>query len=256
MIKASELFDLKDKVAIVTGGSRGLGNKLALGLAEFGAKIVVADINDEEIKNMRKRINDLLFIETNVTNKKAVERMVTETKKTMGRIDILVNNAGISIRSAAENFTEEEWCKVIDVNLNGAFFVAQAVGKVMIEQGFGNIINIASVVGQRGLYHPHDFSVAYCCSKGGVIQLTKALAVEWACHKIRVNAVAPTYLRTDLVKELFGDKDFKEYIYNKIPLGRLVNPEEIIGSVVFLASEASSMVTGHILNIDGGWLAV
>ena len=160
MIKASELFDLKDKVAIVTGGSRGLGNKLALGLAEFGAKIVVADINDEEIKNMRKKINDLLFIETNVTNKKAVERMVMESKKTMGRIDILVNNAGTTVRSAAENFTEEEWRKVIDVNLNGAFFVAQAVGKVMIEQGFGNIINIASVVGQRGLYHPHGF---FCC---------------------------------------------------------------------------------------------
>lgn len=250
MIKGSDLFNLTDKVAIVTGGSNGLGSRLASGLAEFGARIVVADTNK------REKTNDYLFIETDVTNKKAVERMVKETEKTMGRIDILVNNAGRSHRSAAENFTEEEWHKVINVNLTGAFFVAQAVGKVMINQGFGSIINIASVVGQRGLFHPHDLSVAYCCSKGGIIQLTKALAAEWACHKIRVNAVAPTYLWTDLVRELFDNKDFKEYIYNKIPLGRLVNPEEVIGSVVFLASKASSMVTGHVLNVDGGWLAV
>ena len=126
----------------------------------------------------------------------------------------------------------------------------------MIEQKSGNIINIASVVGQRGLFHPYDLALPYCCSKGGVIQLTKALAAEWAKHQIRVNAIAPTYLWTDLTRHLFENEDFKNFILGKIPMGRLVNPEEVIGAAVFLASEASSMVTGHTLNIDGGWLAI
>jgi len=245
---------------IITGGNQGLGYVLASGLAKYGADIVAADLNNDNIKKLEKEIKEsgrnFKYIHTDITKKESVEMMIDKAKNTMGKIDILINNAGTSVRSSAENFTEQEWDKVINVNLNGAFFCAQAAGKVMTEQGYGNIINIASVVGQRGLYHPHDYSVAYCCSKGGVIQLTKALAAEWASHKIRVNAVAPTYLWTDLVKELFDNEEFEDYIYNKIPLGRLVKPEEVIGSVVFLASSASSMVTGHVLNVDGGWLTI
>jgi NAD(P)-dependent dehydrogenase (short-subunit alcohol dehydrogenase family) len=256
----SKLFSLSGKVAIVTGGGRGLGATLGVGLAQYGAEIVIAEIDATEVPNTQKRIADVggqsHFMRTDVTDKQSVQAMVDEVKKLRGRIDILVNNAGTSVRGPAEGVTEEGWDKVLDVNLKSQFLCAQAVGRIMIEQKSGNIINIASVVGQRGLFHPYDLALPYCCSKGGVIQLTKALAAEWAKYGIRVNAIAPTYLWTDLTRHLFENEDFKNYLLGKIPMGRLVNPEEVIGSAVFLASEASSMVTGHILNVDGGWLAI
>jgi NAD(P)-dependent dehydrogenase (short-subunit alcohol dehydrogenase family) len=244
-----KLFSLEGKIAIITGGGRGLG-----------AEIVIAEIDESNVPNTRKRIEEAggksHFIKTDVTDKESVQAMVDEVKQSLGRIDILVNNAGTSVRGPAENLSEAGWDNVLDINLKGQFLCAQAVGRVMIAQKGGNIINIASVVGQRGLYHPYDLALPYCCSKGGVIQLTKALAAEWAKHHIRVNAIAPTYLWTDLTHHLFENEDFKQYILGKIPMGRLVNPEEVIGAAIFLASEASSMVTGHTLNIDGGWLAI
>ena len=256
----SELFNLDGKVAIVTGAGRGLGEKLAYGLAQHGAKIVIAEINPHGIEDVKKKISQVggtsVFIQTDVTSKKSVQAMVDEVERSFKQIDILVNNAGTSVRGPAEDLEETDWDKVIDVNLKGPFLCAQAAGRVMIKQKRGNIINIASVVGQRGLAHPYDLAVAYCCSKGGVIQLTKALAAEWARYGIRVNAVAPTYLWTDLARHLFENEDFKDHVLRKIPLGRLANPEEVIGSVIFLASEASSMVTGHVLDVDGGWLAI
>lgn len=256
----SNLFNLKGKIAIITGGGRGLGAILGVGLAQYGAEIVIAEIDETEVPNTQKRIEEIggksHFIKTDVTDKESVQAMVDEVKKSLGHIDILVNNAGTSVRGPAEDVTEEGWDNVLDVNLKSQFLCAQLVGRVMIEQKSGNIINIASVVGQRGLFHPYDLSLPYCCSKGGVVQLTKALAAEWAKHNIRVNAIAPTYLWTDLTRHLFENEDFKNFILGKIPMGRLVNPEEVIGAAVFLASEASSMVTGHTLDIDGGWLAI
>jgi NAD(P)-dependent dehydrogenase (short-subunit alcohol dehydrogenase family) len=255
----SNLFNLHGKIAIITGGGRGLGATLGVGLAQYGAEIVIAEIDETEVSKTQKRIADVggksHFIKTDVTYKESVQAMVDEVKQS-GRIDILVNNAGTSVRGPAEDVTEEGWDTVLDVNLKSQFLCAQAVGRVMIAQQSGNIINIASVVGQRGLFHPYDLALPYCCSKGGVIQLTKALAAEWAKHGIRVNAIAPTYLWTDLTRHLFENEDFKNFILGKIPMGRLVNPEEVIGAAVFLASEASSMVTGHVLNVDGGWLAI
>jgi len=255
-----DLFRLDGKVAIVTGAGRGLGATLAHGLARYGAEIVIAEIDEQNVDDAQKRISDIggkpHFIKTDVTDSSSVQAMVDEVKKSLGRIDTLVNNAGISVRGPAENLKEEDWDKVLDVNLKGQFLCAQAAGRVMIQQKSGNIINIASVVGQRGLFHPYDLALPYCCSKGGVIQLTKALAAEWARYGIRVNAIAPTYLWTDLTRHLFDNEDFKKYILGKIPLGRLVYPEEVVGAAVFLASDASSMVTGHVLNVDGGWLAI
>jgi NAD(P)-dependent dehydrogenase (short-subunit alcohol dehydrogenase family) len=254
------LFNLDGKIALITGGGRGLGATLGVGLARYGAEIVIAEIDEKEVPDTQNRIADVggksHFMQTDVTNKQSVQAMVDEVKVSLGKIDILVNNAGTSVRGPAEDVTEDGWDKVLDINLKGQFLCAQAAGQMMIEQQSGNIINIASIVGQRGLYHPHDLALPYCCSKGGVIQLTKALAAEWAKHNIRVNAIAPTYLWTDLTRHLFENEDFKNFILQKIPMGRLVNPEEVIGSAVFLASEASGMVTGHILNVDGGWLAV
>jgi NAD(P)-dependent dehydrogenase (short-subunit alcohol dehydrogenase family) len=252
--------DLVGKTAIVTGAGRGLGATLAVGLAEQGATIVLADISSEGAGEMLKKVTAVgglaVFIQTDVTSRKSVQAMVDQVEGSFARIDILVNNAGISSRGPAENLEESDWDKVIDVNLKGPFLCAQAVGRVMIRQNGGAIINIASVVGQRGLLHRHDLAVAYCCSKGGLIQLTKALAAEWARYGIRVNAVAPTYLQTDLTNHLFSDSDFKTYVLGKIPLGRLPTPEEVTPAVVSLASDASRMVTGHVLDIDGGWLAV
>jgi NAD(P)-dependent dehydrogenase (short-subunit alcohol dehydrogenase family) len=252
--------DLVGKTAIVTGAGRGLGASLAVGLAEQGATIVLADISSDGAGEMLKKVTAAgglaVFIQTDVTSRKSVQAMVDQVEGSFARIDILVNNAGISSRGPAENLEESDWDKVIDVNLKGPFLCSQAVGRVMIRQNGGAIINIASVVGQRGLLHRHDLAVAYCCSKGGLIQLTKALAAEWARYGIRVNAVAPTYLQTDLTNHLFSDSDFKGYVLGKIPLGRLPTPEEVTPAVVYLASDASRMVTGHVLDIDGGWLAV
>jgi NAD(P)-dependent dehydrogenase (short-subunit alcohol dehydrogenase family) len=256
----NNLLNLEGKTAIVTGAAGGLGSVVAVGLAKQGARIVLADIADsgleKTLEDVRKAGGPALCIHADVTSRKSVQAMMDQAVKAFDRIDILINNAGISARGPAESLEESDWDRVIAVNLKGPFLCSQAAGRVMIGQKAGSIVNVASVVGQRGLLHRHDLAVAYCCSKGGLIQLTKALAAEWACHGIRVNAVAPTYLQTDLTNHLFENPDFKSFVLGKIPLGRLPTPQEVVGAVAFLASEASSMVTGHVLDIDGGWLAV
>ena len=261
MLTREEIFQLDNKIAVVTGGGKGLGKVMADALALFGAQVIIADIDSkladataQEIAQQRKVKTKGFQID--VTQKASIETMVEGILKEFGRIDILVNSAGITRRGNAQNMPEADWDDVIAVNLKGTFLSCQAVGRTMIERRYGKIINIASVVGQRGLFHPLDYATSYCASKGGVIQLTRTLSAEWAQYNVLVNALAPTYFKTDMTRPLLENKEFSEYLKWKIPLGRPGNTDELVGPVVFLASEASSMITGQILNVDGGWTAI
>lgn len=250
------LFELTNKVAIVTGGMRGLGYATAKAFASFGANLVIADVATENRERIKKEFESLdkklCIMRVDVSNSKEVNKMVKDTLYKLGRIDILVNNAGTTKRGPAETMLESDWDRLIAVNLKGTFLCSQAVGREMIRQRKGKIINIASTAGQVGLPN----TLPYCASKGGVIQITRALAVEWAKYNINVNAIAPTVFETPLTRPLLhGDKEFYNYIIERIPMGRVGQPKDLIGAAVFLASDASNMVTGHVLNVDGGWLA-
>ena len=237
-----------------------MGKTIAIGLAEHGSDIAIVDIDVNKAENIAEEIKskgrNVLVIKADITKKKEVDNMVKEVLNEFGKIDILVNNAGIARRAKAEEMSEKDWDDVLSVNLKGVFLCSQAVGRVMIKQRKGKIINIASVVGQRGLFHPLDLASSYCASKGGVIQLTRSLAAEWAKYNVHVNAIAPTYFITEMTKLLLENREFLDYLKWKIPLQRPGKPEELVGPVVFLASDASSMITGHILNVDGGWTAI
>ncbi|UCB59038.1 MAG: glucose 1-dehydrogenase [Thermoplasmatales archaeon] len=247
----NDLFNLDGKVAIVTGASRGLGKSMAIGLAKAGADVVVTDILDisevvEEIEKIGRKSIGLLV---DVCNKSSIETMVKETLKKFRRIDILVNNAGILRMGVAESMSKDDWNKVIDVNLSGQFLCSQEIGKQMIKQKSGKIINIDSIAGIGG----YSQAVAYNASKAGIISLTKTLAVEWAKYNINVNAICPGVFATDMTEDFLVNEEFKKNIKNNVPLGRYATPDEIIGTAIYLASKASDYVTGHSLVIDGGW---
>jgi 2-deoxy-D-gluconate 3-dehydrogenase len=184
-----------------------------------------------------------------VTSVDSIDAMVQAAVERLGRIDILVNNAGINIPEEALAVTEEHWDRVLDTNLKGLFFCSQRVGKVMMQAGRGKIINIASQMGLVG----GRLRAAYCASKGGVVQLTKVLAIEWSRHGLNVNAVAPTFLKTPFTARMFEDQAFYDEVVSKIPMGRLGEVEDVLGAVVFLASSAADLITGHTLLVDGGW---
>ena len=248
-------FDLSGKVAIVTGAGRGMGYDFALALAKYGADVVVCSRTLSELEKVGAEIERFgrrcLIQQRDALKIPEIHDMVEESVKTFGHIDILVNNAGVNVPQWAVDVTEQAWDKILDTNLKGLFFCAQAVGKVMIYQKKGKIINISSDAGSVGL----PLRAAYCSSKGGVDLLTKVLAIEWAQYNINVNAIAPTFIETPLTKPMFEKKEFREYVLGNIPLGRVGRPEDVIGAVIYLASEASNMVTGHVLLIDGGWTA-
>ena len=248
-------FDLKNRKAIVTGGNKGIGKAIALCLAEAGADVIIAGRTPHELKDVCSQIRDLGrasdYTVTDVRVKPDVELMVQKAVQTFGRIDILVNCAGISEVLPAEDHTEEIWDAIIDTNLKGLFLCSQAVGKQMISQKSGSIVNISSQAGCVALLN----HAAYCASKGGVNLLTKVLALEWAKHNIRVNAVAPTVIRTPMVDKVFAEESVRRELTAKIPLGKFGEPEDVAGAVIFLASDASRMVTGHVLLVDGGWTA-
>jgi NAD(P)-dependent dehydrogenase (short-subunit alcohol dehydrogenase family) len=248
-------FDLSGKVAIVTGAGRGMGFPIAMALAKYGADVTVCSRTVSELEALGREIEKLgrraLIQRVDVTKISEIQDMVEATVKTFGHIDILVNNAGLNIPQWAEDVTEEAWDRVFDINLKGAFFCAQAVGKVMIRQKKGKIINISSQSGSVGLI----MRSAYCASKGGLNLLTKVLALEWGKHNILVNAIAPTFLETPMTKPMLEKKEFHDYVMGNIVLGRLAKVEDVTGAVIYLASEASNMVTGHVLLIDGGWTA-
>ena len=253
----SKLFDLTGRVAIVTGGGRGLGRTIARGLAEHGADVVVVSRTVEQVERVAGDIRGMgrkaLALQVDTSRNVDVDRMVARTLETWGRIDVLVNNAGIDIIKPAVDYAEAEWDQIVDINLKGYFLCAQAVGRQMIAQRAGSILmngSIAGSVGIKGL-------TPYASAKGGVDQLARTLAVEWAPHNVRVNVFAPAYFENVMqgVEHVHRDEAKERHIREWTPLGRRGKLEELIGPVVFLASDASSYVTGHILMVDGGWTA-
>ena len=248
------LFDLTGKVAIVTGGARGIGFALAKGLGEAGAAIVLADLLGEEVKKSSKTLEEKGFksmaIYTDVSNPESLEKMAEETLKRLGKIDILINNAGVSIGKSVEETEEKDWDFVMEVNLKGPFLCSKTVGKYMIQQKKGKIINITSVVERVGA----DFRSAYCASKGGLAQFTKVLAIEWGKYNINVNAIAPGLIWTPRT-EAYEKAEPGRYdkILNRLSLRRWGRPEDLIGTAIFLASEASDYLTGQTIFVDGGW---
>jgi len=253
----STLFDLTGRVAIVTGGGRGLGRAIALGLADHGADVVVVSRTVAQVEKVAGEIQargrKALALQVDTSRKADVDRMVARTLETWGRLDVLVNNAGIDIIKPAVEYAEAEWDQILDINLKGYFLCSQAVGRHMIAQRSGSILmnsSIAGSVGIKGL-------TPYASAKGGVDQLARTLAVEWAPHNVRVNVFAPAYFENVMqgVEHVHRDEAKERHIREWTPLGRRGRLEELIGPVVFLASDASSYVTGHVLMVDGGWTA-
>jgi len=249
----ANLFDLTGKVAVVVGGAGGLGRAQALGLAEAGADVAVASRNLDSLKAVAKEITakgrKSLAVKVDVVEEKQVNAMVETIMKTFSHIDILVNAAGLAIRQPADSFPIEEWQQVMDINTRGTFLCCQAVGRIMIKQKSGKIINVSSVRGRYGL--PAGYA-AYCPSKGAVDTLTRTLACEWAKHNVLVNAIAPTVVETELTKGLLADAEYAKTLKARIPMGRWALTEDIVGPTVFFASDAANFVTGQILYIDGG----
>lgn len=248
-----DLFDLTGKVALVTGASRGLGRAMARGLARAGADLVLCARSEGDLRDAASEIEAMgrraMVVPVDVLNVASVEEMVRRAVEGMGRIDVLVNNAGVNIRKSVVELDEAEWDLVLDTNLKGYFLVGRAVGRQMISQGGGKVINVASILGAVGL--PNQ--VAYASSKGGVIQMTKVMALEWAPYHINVNAIAPTYFETPLVAAIRNDPERYRFIVERTPMGRWGQPEELEGVVIFLASKASDFITGQTIFIDGGW---
>ena len=250
-------FQLTGKTAIVTGASRGIGKAIARGFGEAGADLILVGRNIVTLKEVVKELECLgklaLPIAADIGNPEEIQRTVDTALRTFPQIDILVNNAGISpILKRAEEVTLQEWEEILRVNLTGTFRFCQAVGRVMIQQGGGKIINMASVGGVVAF--PRQ--IAYCVTKGGILQLTKVLAIDWARYNIQVNAIGPAYLETELTKGMRESKMISEDLLRKTPIGRFGKPEEIVGAAIYLASDASSYVTGQTLFVDGGWLAL
>lgn len=253
-----DIFDLAGRVAVVTGAARGLGQAMVTTLAEAGARLVIVDINGRGAQAAATALHasgyDALPLAIDVTQPAGVDRMVQETLGAYGRIDILVNSAGINEGGEfpPEDLGLDIWDAVLAANLTGVFLCAQAVGRQMIRQGGGKIINMASISGIIVNRLTDRHPLPYCVSKAGVIMLTKVLAVEWARYHINVNAIAPTYFNTEI---LHPDPKVQAEMVNAIPMGRLGEPAELAGTVVYLASEASNFVTGHVLLVDGGYTA-
>jgi 2-deoxy-D-gluconate 3-dehydrogenase len=246
-------FKLEGRVALVTGASAGLGQAIAIALAEAGADVAChgntrsAENTCKEIERVGRRT---LSVIGDLANTEIPKSLVDATVKHFGRLDILVNNAGTIRRAPATDYSEEDWASVIEVNLSAVFRLSQLAGRQMIAQGGGKIINIASLLSfQGGITVP-----AYAASKGGVMQLTKALANEWAGKGINVNAIAPGYMRTDNTKALQADETRNRQILERIPAARWGEPSDLAGAAVFLASPASDYLHGHVLVVDGGWM--
>ena len=249
------LFSVKNKVALVTGASRGLGQAIAIGLAKAGATVICSSSKKggtaATLKAIKKVGGKGIGIAANLSQRKSIDKLYQKAIKKTGKIDVLVNNGGTIARFPAVDFPADEWDRVIEVNLSAAFRLAQLVGKQMIANGSGKIINIASMLSYSG-----GITVpAYTASKHGIAGVTKALANEWAANNIQINAIAPGYMKTDNTQALQDNPTRNDAIIARIPAARWGEPEDLVGTVLFLASKASDYVNGTIINVDGGWMA-
>ncbi|MBL7142450.1 MAG: SDR family oxidoreductase [Candidatus Pacebacteria bacterium] len=253
------MFDLKNKVAIVTGARRGMGKSHALTLAKAGAKVLLSDISQEEcqlvVDEIEKADGEAMAVKCDVSKKEEVEKMVKTAIDKWGKLDVLVNNAGICQFKPFLDLTEEEWDRTIDINLKGYFLCAQTAAKEMAKQKSGAIVNVASIaMGQVGV----GFSTLahYSASKGGIVAMTETMAIELGPYNIRVNAIAPGVIGTPMIDPIKQDEKTMQGILARLPLGRVGKSEEVSNLVLFLASDASSYMTGSTVVIDGGWLSV
>ncbi len=247
-----DMFDLHGKTALVTGGNRGLGGAMAEGLAKAGADVAVVGRKPDAqaLSRIAGHGVHAEFFPFDLADTDRIPDLVAAVKAAFGRIDILVNNAGVQKRHKAAEFPKSDWDQVMAVNMNAVFFLCQSVGKLMLEQGSGKIINIASLLSfQGGLTVP-----AYAASKGAVMQLTKSLSNEWAGRGVNVNCIAPGYMDTEMNEALIADPTRSRQIMERIPAGRWGTPEDMVGAAIYLASRASDYVNGSVIVVDGGWL--
>lgn len=258
VVLPADRFDLKDRVAVVTGASSGLGVEIAWALAGAGARLVLAARRYDRLTDLAKQMEaegvDALPVRCDVTREAEVDALVRSTCERFGGVDVLVNNAGITDVVKAEDDTADGFARVVEVNLNGVFLCCQRFGRVMLEAGSGNIINIASVLGLVGTGQIPQ--AAYAASKGAVVNMTRELAAQWARRGIRVNAIAPGWFESEMTGEMFSDEASRKWMRTRAPMGRSGRPGELDGAVLFLASDASAFVTGQVIAVDGGWTIV
>jgi 2-deoxy-D-gluconate 3-dehydrogenase len=249
------LFSLQGRRALVTGASRGIGRTLAIALARSGAEVLLTARSTDDLAKVQRDIQAsggaASTFPCDVASTQEIQLLFRDLRDRELEPDILINNAGVIHRTPPEHLVEADWDRVLNVNLKGAFFVAQQAGIGMIRSGYGKIINITSILAFAGGAQ----TIAYATSKGGVTSMTKALAVAWARHGIRVNAIAPGYTATELTEALYQDDLTRNTLTNRIPLGRWAKTDDLVGAAIFLASSASDYVTGHTLVVDGGWMA-
>ena len=242
------LFDLGDRVAVVTGGGGGLGAEIARGLTEFGARVVLADLDAARAQKAADGIEGAVAEHVDVTSRASIGALVERISAQFGRLDVLVNSAGIFRVGSAVEVSLEEWEAVLRVNLTGTFLMTQAAGRVMLGQRRGNVVNIASVSSTVG----NPEYAAYAASKGGVAQLTKVLGAEWCRHGVNVNAIGPAFTETELTRPWMERLGGQSRVVERIPMGRLGEPRDIVGAAIFLASDAARFLVGQTLYVDGG----